>query len=221
MAFRYHMRMNNNQLQLVDQRATIDTLYEIVRASRKGRQRFLVALTKGLDINLDKLDSLLETDVKYALFLAHNIACLDYTTNEEVHIAIHAVDKILSTTGATFLQILEPEVVGVLQRDVQHGKVAAILTYVTSLRNQLKMVYNITDAKCLAFEPARLGNRSETRAASRQGGISLTPDWSMVHAPAGPQERIDTFTGMYNSEEQTEPSRVEDTRDVGTNLQES
>lgn len=201
LAYRYQMRMNGNSLRLVPEVSSIHTLYEIARGSRRGRQKFLTTLVRGLDTNLDKLESLMETDVKYAQFTAHNIVCLHYSTNEEVHIVIHAIDKIMSTTGAAFQQLLEAASPAVNHEEEQIGKAAAILSYGMSLRNQLKTVYNISEAKCLLFEPARLGNRSDARAAVKQPGLKLVPDWSAINSPASPRQRIECIENLLLKDE--------------------
>ncbi|CCG81175.1 Sister chromatid cohesion protein mis4 [Taphrina deformans PYCC 5710] len=201
LAYRYQMRLNGNSLKLLPETSSIHTLYDIARNSRKGRQKFLVALIKGLDTNLDKLDSLMETDVKYAHFVAHNIACLRYVTNEEVHVVIHSIDKILSTTGAALQQLLDTVSRGANHEEEQLGKAAAIMVYGMSLRNQLKIVYNISEVKCLTFEPARLGSRADAKSAVKQPGVALVPDWSTISAPASARQRLDCIEDLFSRDE--------------------
>lgn len=201
LAYRYQMRLNGNHIVLEPDMACLQTLYSIVRTSRKGRQKFLVALTKSLDTNLNKLDGLMETDVKYAQFIAHNIACLAYTASEEIHLVIHTIDKLLSTTGASLVQLLESEDSSSGRAAEQLGKAAAIAAYAMSLRHQLKLVYGITETKCLAFNPYKLGNRSEVKSVARQPGIPLVPDWSSVNAPATAQQRRAHLLDVFSRDE--------------------
>lgn len=201
LAYRYQMRMNGNKLQLPPDISSIHTLYDIAKGSRKGRQKFLAALTRGLDLNIDKLERLMETDVKYAQFTAHNLACLRYATNEEIHIVIHAVDKIMSTTGTALQHLLETQSGLAQYGEDELGKASAVLAYGMSLRGQLKLLYNISDAKCLTFEPTRLGNRSDAKAAVKQPGIALLPDWSAINAPATTHQRIQCVTELFTREE--------------------
>lgn len=177
-----------------DNVASIGVLYSIVRASRKGRQKFLTTFAKGLDTNLGKFKSLQDEDIMYCFFVAQNAACLEYATNEEVHLVIYSIDKILSMTGSSFLQLLEEH----SELD-QLGVAATILCISIKLREKLLSSYGITEAKCAAFEPSKLGSRADLKPALRKPGATSSPDWVVLHASA--RDRIEMFKQLFDKEE--------------------
>lgn len=197
-AFNYRLSMGNIEDKQKEV-APLSVLYSIVKASRRGRQKFLTTFARRLDTDLDKIDSLKEKDVLYALFLAQTAAYLEYITNEEVHLVIHAIDKILSTTGTSLLQALEEH-----SQVEQMGAAAAILCLSITLRAQLKLVYSIAEGRCTAFEPSKLNSRSDLKVAVRKPDIALAPDWSFIKATAN--GRIEVFKMLFDRADQRAPS---------------
>ena len=182
----------------LSENSLITTLYSILRKSRQGRKKFLTTLTRALNCNLDKLSKLQSQDVQFAHFLAHNIGCTDYSTNEEIHFVIHALDRILSDSGVALLQKLDEQVAS----DTLESLIlaATIMCYVVQLRGHLVQLYNISDAKCRSFEPNRLGAKSDAKTAIKQAGVSLRPQL-VSPTPATDEDRITTFKELFHWEE--------------------
>ncbi|XP_078574210.1 nipped-B-like protein A isoform X2 [Branchiostoma floridae x Branchiostoma japonicum] len=71
-------------------------LYSLVRCNRQHRRALLLSLLKLFDDETCQLDIL--------LYVADNLACFPYATQDEPLFIIHHVDIILSVTGANVLQ---------------------------------------------------------------------------------------------------------------------
>lgn len=198
-AFHYRLSLYKNTLPDT-QVAVISTLYSIVRMSRRGRQKFLSSLTKGLDADIDKSRRLKDEDIQYTKFVAHNLACLDYSTNEEIHIVIQTIDKILSTSGASLQQSLEDHSLP-LEQATDLAKAALVLSFAIHLREQLKLVYNISEVKCRAFESTKLGSRADTKTAIRRPDVSLVPDWDDLQTTSPIPHCLQTFTTLFSRQE--------------------
>ena len=198
-AFRYQMLVNKRTLPRTET-AVLESIYNIVQQSRKGRQKFLTSLIRGLEPDLDKVDKYMEADITYAFFVCHNAALLEYSTNEEVHLILHSIDKILSTTGSSYIQVIKSGNID-SELSVHLGKVAAILCYTMLLRSQLKTLYGISEAKCQSYLPPRIGQKSETKSAIKQVNVPLCPNWSEMDAVTAPEQRIALFETLFNRED--------------------
>ncbi|XP_076613509.1 nipped-B-like protein B isoform X3 [Chaetodon auriga] len=72
-------------------------LYTMVRGNRQHRRAFLLSL-------LNLFDDTSKTEVNMLLFIADNLACFPYQTQEEPLFIMHHVDITLSVSGSNLLQ---------------------------------------------------------------------------------------------------------------------
>ncbi|TKS84457.1 Nipped-B-like protein [Collichthys lucidus] len=72
-------------------------LYSMVRSNRQHRRAFLISL-------LNLFDDSSKTEVNMLLFIADNLACFPYQTQEEPLFIMHHVDITLSVSGSNLLQ---------------------------------------------------------------------------------------------------------------------
>jgi len=88
---------------------------EVLKVSRsKNRQKFLEKLCVQIDFDVSKLD--VSGDVphaQYAQFIVENIAFFEYLTVGELHTIVSAMEKLVTSTGATVAQAIESEVYAV------------------------------------------------------------------------------------------------------------
>ncbi|XP_008422496.1 nipped-B-like protein B isoform X2 [Poecilia reticulata] len=72
-------------------------LYSMVRGNRQHRRAFLISL-------LNLFDDSSKTEVNMLLFIADNLACFPYQTQEEPLFIMHHIDITLSVSGSNLLQ---------------------------------------------------------------------------------------------------------------------
>ncbi|XP_028658286.1 nipped-B-like protein A isoform X7 [Erpetoichthys calabaricus] len=72
-------------------------LYTMVRGNRQHRRAFLIAL-------LNLFDDSAKTEVNMLLYIADNLACFPYQTQEEPLFIMHHIDITLSVSGSNLLQ---------------------------------------------------------------------------------------------------------------------
>uniref|UniRef100_A0A3Q4MC51 Nipped-B protein n=1 Tax=Neolamprologus brichardi TaxID=32507 RepID=A0A3Q4MC51_NEOBR len=72
-------------------------LYTMVRGNRQHRRAFLISL-------LNLFDDSSKTEVNMLLFIADNLACFPYQTQEEPLFIMHHIDITLSVSGSNLLQ---------------------------------------------------------------------------------------------------------------------
>lgn len=88
-------------------------LMEVLKISKaKFRQRFFEKLCSQVDFELPKLDMAEEVPhhVQYSRFIIENIAYVDYLTVGDLHMTVAALEKLVSSTGASVAQVIESEV---------------------------------------------------------------------------------------------------------------
>ncbi|KAK1826756.1 sister chromatid cohesion C-terminus-domain-containing protein [Podospora conica] len=88
-------------------------LMEVLKISKaKFRQRFFEKLCGQIDFELTKLDMAEEVPhhVQYSRFIIENIAYVDYLTVGDLHMTVSALEKLVSSTGASVAQVIESEV---------------------------------------------------------------------------------------------------------------
>ncbi|KAL2166340.1 hypothetical protein VTG60DRAFT_2922 [Thermothelomyces hinnuleus] len=88
-------------------------LMEVLKISKsKNRQKFLEKLCAQVDFDISKLDMSeeLPPHVQYSRFIIENIAYFEYVTVGELHCIVSAMEKLVTSTGATVAQAIESEV---------------------------------------------------------------------------------------------------------------
>ncbi|XP_006006990.1 nipped-B-like protein isoform X2 [Latimeria chalumnae] len=79
-------------------------LYTMVRGNRQHRRAFLIAL-------LNLFDDSAKTEVNMLLYVADNLACFPYQTQEEPLFIMHHIDITLSVSGSNLLQTFKESLV--------------------------------------------------------------------------------------------------------------
>uniref|UniRef100_G1NLI6 Nipped-B protein n=1 Tax=Meleagris gallopavo TaxID=9103 RepID=G1NLI6_MELGA len=72
-------------------------LYSMIRGNRQHRRAFLISL-------LNLFDDTAKTEVNMLLYIADNLACFPYQTQEEPLFIMHHIDITLSVSGSNLLQ---------------------------------------------------------------------------------------------------------------------
>ncbi|KAK0714986.1 sister chromatid cohesion C-terminus-domain-containing protein [Lasiosphaeris hirsuta] len=88
-------------------------MMEVLKISKsKNRQKFLEKLCGQIDFDVSKLEMSeeLPPHVQYSRFIMENIAFLEYLTVGEVHTIVSAMEKLVTSTGATVAQAIESEI---------------------------------------------------------------------------------------------------------------
>uniref|UniRef100_A0A8C8SW00 Nipped-B protein n=1 Tax=Pelusios castaneus TaxID=367368 RepID=A0A8C8SW00_9SAUR len=79
-------------------------LYSMIRGNRQHRRAFLIAL-------LNLFDDTAKTEVNMLLYIADNLACFPYQTQEEPLFIMHHIDITLSVSGSNLLQSFKESMV--------------------------------------------------------------------------------------------------------------
>ncbi|OCT98780.1 hypothetical protein XELAEV_18011014mg [Xenopus laevis] len=79
-------------------------LYSMIRGNRQHRRAFLISL-------LNLFDDAAKTEVNMLLYIADNLACFPYQTQEEPLFIMHHIDITLSVSGSNLLQSFKESMV--------------------------------------------------------------------------------------------------------------
>ena len=131
-------------------------IYKLVNGTRSTRFKFLSALLRRYE------GKTVGSDVTYLCFLANAIAALPFTMTDEVLFVIFHLNRIISLRASTLQDSLTERVAAVtakndeelsadLKDDVELSLSASIML---SLKQHLKLTFDITDAKTQAYNPA-------------------------------------------------------------------
>ncbi|KAK3905711.1 protein rad9 [Staphylotrichum tortipilum] len=88
-------------------------LMEVLKISKsKNRQKFLAKFCTQVDFDVSKLhiSEELPPHVQYSRFIIENLVYFEYVTVGEVHCIVSAMEKLVTSTGATVAQAIESEV---------------------------------------------------------------------------------------------------------------
>ncbi|KAK6705729.1 hypothetical protein SNK03_009566 [Fusarium graminearum] len=91
-------------------------LMEVLKISKmKNRQRFLDKLCGQLDFDLAKLDAAEEvpSHMAFARFITENLAFFEYQSVGELQTTVNAIEKMVTSTGASLAQAIESEIFNV------------------------------------------------------------------------------------------------------------
>ena len=157
--------------------ALMNPLYNDIKTKKRFRLRHLRNLVNLLDRDSQTKENVPPVEVDFAKFIVENLVYLDYGVIEEVFTVIHSIDRIMATTGVALRQTIErgesSEPIGaVAQR-------AVVFALMLELKQYLKAAYNLTEAKCRAFDPKKTGNAKDNKAASRTRSLGII-DWSNI-----------------------------------------
>nr|XP_054508865.1 nipped-B-like protein isoform X2 [Agelaius phoeniceus] len=85
-------------------------LYSMIRGNRQHRRAFLISL-------LNLFDDTAKTEVNMLLYIADNLACFPYQTQEEPLFIMHHIDITLSVSGSNLLQSFKESMVKDKKKD--------------------------------------------------------------------------------------------------------
>jgi cohesin loading factor subunit SCC2 len=136
--------------------------------------KYLKNLIAHLDRDSQSKEYTTPIEVDFARFIVENLLYLDYGVIEEVFTVIHTIDRILSSTGITLRESIEnrdsSESIAILaQRSI-------VFSLMIGLKEHLKMAYNLTEAKCRAFDPKKTGSAKDNKTAVRSHAVGIV-DW--------------------------------------------
>ncbi|EGN98100.1 hypothetical protein SERLA73DRAFT_109431 [Serpula lacrymans var. lacrymans S7.3] len=172
--------------------ALLQRWYSLVREKRGSRQDFLRSLVKVFDINGALQSS--QDDIDFARYMAENFSAFDYKTQEEVLTVINYLTSVLSTAGMQLIEVLSPsnlltqlhdasqtEAVEAVENPHVSAKLGAsavqrwdiavirssvIVGMVMLLKAYLKMLYGLSEEKCIKFAPGKksiVGDKAVTK----------------------------------------------------------
>jgi Sister chromatid cohesion C-terminus len=152
-------------------------LYSDIKTKKRFRVRYLRSLVNLLDKDSQSKENTFPIDVHFARFIVENLLYLEYGVIEEVYTVIHTVDRIISSTGVSLLQSIEngdnsTHIVVLTQRSI-------VLSLLIGLKQYLKMAYNLTEAKCRAFDPKKTGTAKDNKPAVRTRTVGVV-DWPEI-----------------------------------------
>lgn len=161
-------------------------LYSDIKTKKRFRLRFLKSLVNLLDRDSQSREAAAPVDIDFARFIVENLMYLEYGAIEEVHTVIHTVDRIMSSTGISLLQSFESGDKSESMTVLAHRSV--VLSLLIGLKQNLKFSYNLTEAKCRAFDPKKAGGVKDNKAAVRAKGFWIF-EWDDIpyleRAPQG------------------------------------
>uniref|UniRef100_A0AAX7VW42 Nipped-B protein n=1 Tax=Astatotilapia calliptera TaxID=8154 RepID=A0AAX7VW42_ASTCA len=163
-------------------------LFTMIRGNRQHRRAFLISL-------LNLFDDSAKTDVNMLLFIADNLACFPYQSQEEPLFIMHHIDITLSVSGSNLLQTFkessesESDLEDLDVDDVEKvmrllpdnptglldfaNAVQGILLLLV-LKQHLKNQYGFSDSKIQKYSPTESAKVYD-KAVNRKGNIHFHP----------------------------------------------
>lgn len=139
--------------------------YSDIKTKKRTRVKYLKTLVNHLDRDSQSKEYTTPIEVDFARFVVENLLYLDYGVIEEVFTVIHAIDRIMSSSGVSLLQSLERGDASESALVLAQRSIAFSL--LVGLKQFLKMAYNLTEAKCRAFDPKKMGSAKDNKSAVR------------------------------------------------------
>ncbi|KAK9364794.1 sister chromatid cohesion C-terminus-domain-containing protein [Lipomyces kononenkoae] len=157
-------------------------LYSVIKSSRNTRKKFIGAVTKAMDFDaskfMEELGDLTINHLMYVTYTARNIACLDFSTAEEPHHTVYALDQIIGSTGMSVLYMItdhqnqqsQSSGTEVASASPNLGTIVccAILHAIWQTRQHIKKLYNLSEQNCRAYQPSK--SAKDTRPISKISG---------------------------------------------------
>ncbi|KAI9500997.1 sister chromatid cohesion C-terminus-domain-containing protein [Coemansia spiralis] len=176
--------------------AYLQPLYSMLRSKRTRRNEFLTLLVKTGDYDSNSSYSEQHrADIPFVRFVAENIAALDYKYLDEVLHVIFQISAVIASTGLNLYHQFEADsradshdVEGGGGKEERSSKVqkhwkpatrASVCVWILhQLREFLKMHYNITEARCMAYNPGDTSARDKAASWHATGIKDMCIDWS-------------------------------------------
>jgi len=155
----------------------IASLYKDVKTKKRVRTKYLRGLVNQLDRDSQSKGATARIEVDFARFIVENLLYLEYGVIEEVFTVIYTIDRIISVTGITLLQTIET---GDTTESIRTlAQRAIIFSLMIGLKQYLKMAFNLTEARCRAFDPKRTGAAKDNKPALRAQSVGVV-DWPEI-----------------------------------------
>ncbi|KAG5437155.1 hypothetical protein PCANB_001131 [Pneumocystis canis] len=177
MAFQYQTRLKSFYSDDNCDYSLLIFMYNIIKQNRQTRKRFLIALTKLLDIDISQIDSYNNENVFFSKFLVQNLASFEYNSIEEVQYIVYTANRILSTTGMSLYHQIETKEFEFQNYNiVKIGIISAQILALVLLKKYLKENYGLTEQKCRSFDPNKVGNSKDNKPINKLSNDSLNLD---------------------------------------------
>lgn len=178
-AARERKRRKDNTIQVPKKASADDVnngfghIYKLINNTRAGRFKFLHALLRRYEGTITKSD-----DIDYLCFLGKAVAALPFSTNDEPLFVVFHLNRIISLRASTLpdslqrsLALLEENAGDVVPENSLRGAVYTSLaaSVMLALKRHVKDVYELTDARTQAYNPAESLKPAEGFRNDRQG----------------------------------------------------
>ncbi|KAI8926564.1 hypothetical protein BC831DRAFT_413959 [Entophlyctis helioformis] len=171
----------------VQHEARISKIYSLIRSARNKRNDFLRSLVRLFET--DRKKSASPEDALFLFFIADNLAVLDYKTVDEVLIVVFSLNRILSVVSETVFDQIKSLGNPNGPADTPGG--LGGLTYramglgiMSALKYRLQQTYQLSDARCNAYQPASVTSKTtEKPAVTGISGVHPV-DWQQL-VPGG------------------------------------
>ncbi|KAK4684433.1 cohesin loading factor subunit SCC2, partial [Tremellales sp. Uapishka_1] len=190
-----------------DGAALLHGWYGLVCEKRNWRLEFLKALSRAFEFDLTRSDI---PDLGFSLYVAENLASLDYKLQEEIMVVVQQLSAVISTcvqvAGAIEDAIVEPgqPIAGQMIDSVEYDEIAAdtlihssiVISIAILLKNHLESLYSLAEDKCLrhvAGKRSALGDKP----AVRKHNIAVELNTSRIPLVRGVQT-TDDFASQQN-----------------------
>ena len=152
----------------------IASLYKDIKTKKRVRAKYLRGVVNQLDRDSQSKGATARIEVDFAKFIVENLLYLEYGVIEEVFTVIYTIDRIISVTGITLLQAIETGDTSESTHVLAHRSI--VFSLMIGLKQHLKMAYNLTEARCRAFDPKKTGPAKDNKPALRVHSVGIV-DW--------------------------------------------
>lgn len=199
--------------------ALFQTWYDIFGENRSMRLAFLRTLVRLLSVSAEYT----EADVDFGLFVADNLALLEYRVLEEPLLVIHELKVLHAVIGGHMTSLIERK----LRTDenqrtpspltdeecedipkpkldlgsatfnfVELTKSACVARMIPALRQHIKQMYKLSEKKCGSYEPGKrttMGDRIVVRASSDPNKCIFDFDTALPKTYSEAREYLEEF----------------------------
>lgn len=199
--------------------AVLQTWYDILSENRSMRLAFVRTLVRLLSMSTECTD----TDVDFGLFVADNLALLEYRVVEEPLLVIHELKVLHAVMGGHMTSLIErklrtdenqrtpspltdeecedipkpkSDLGSVASSFLALTKSACIARMIPALRQHIKRMYKLSEKKCASYEPGKrttMGDRIIVRASSDPNKCIFDFDISLPHTYSEAREYLEEF----------------------------
>eukprot|EP00158_Paraphelidium_tribonemae_P009716 Partr_v1_DN28936_c0_g1_i3_m25660 putative Nipped-B homolog (Drosophila) len=148
-----------------DGEVPLSHLYSIVKSKKQSRRAFISTLTQFFDTSAFTMGDD-RSNIQFSLYIASNIAGLQFKYIEEPLIVISILGRILSSSAFEVqLHLKTPDDTAITTATYAS---AIINMIAVNLKIFLQTAYQISDSRCLAFDMADLSKASEKPVNRRE-----------------------------------------------------